>query len=182
MFVILGAVTLMFLSFASLSEARGLTAPKNVCGDHWVRNANHHRSVTKARRMMICYVNYARARKGLRRFKINRKMAWSAKKKARDVLRCGFSHSACGRPFDYWINRAGYRSRRGVATGENIAWGSGALGRVRTIFKAWMHSHGHRSAILDRKYFTEFNVNVARGKLGRYRGALVWVTHFGHRY
>lgn len=132
----------------------------------------------KARRSMICMVNYARRRHGLRNYRQSNLLSWSAKRKASDILRCGFSHEACGRRFEYWIKRSGYAGSSGWALGENIAWGSGSLGRVRAIFIAWMKSKGHREAILDRGY-ADVGAGVVKGSFEGISGARVWVLHFG---
>jgi len=134
--------------------------------------------MTKARRSMICMVNYARRHRNLRRYEVKRPLTWSAGHKAGDILRCGFSHTACGRPFDFWIRKSGYLGSGGWATGENIAWGSGRLGNVRSIFVAWMKSKGHRQAILSTR-FVDVGVGVVKGRFEGIPGARVWVLHFG---
>ncbi|HRV59619.1 MAG: hypothetical protein KDB54_05850 [Solirubrobacterales bacterium] len=159
------------------AAAAGLIAPAKYCSDN---AANGGRAeMAKARRSMICMVNYARRRKGMRPYHRQPKLNWSSGRKARDILRCGFSHGACGRAFDYWIRRSGYLGGGGWATGENIAWGSGSLGSVRSIFVAWMKSKGHREAILDRS-FTDVGVGVTRGRFSGIAGARIWVLHFGY--
>lgn len=163
------------------AEARSrLVAPAKVCPDRSARGGAAQ--IKRARKSMMCLVNYARKRKGLRKYRKHSKLAWSAKRKAADILRCNsFSHNACGRKFDFWIKRSGYASRRGWTTGENIAWGSGNLGNVRSIFRAWMNSPGHRSAILDGE-FTDAHAGVVSGRMKGIPGARAWVLHFGHRY
>lgn len=149
-------------------------APERMCADFTANG-----KVNKARKSMMCLVSYARKHYGLRKYKRNRKLAWSAKRKAKDILRCNsFSHYACGRDFTHWIKRSRYSKWVGVA--ENIAWGSGSLGNVRTIFVAWMKSPPHRKAILDRKY-KDADVNVVRGSFHEFKGARIWVMHFGSR-
>lgn len=136
--------------------------------------------MAKARRSMLCFVSYARKRAGLRPYRTNRKLAWSSKRKSADIIRCKFSHTACGRPFEYWILRSGYAKNRSLSAGENIAWGGGSLGNVRSIFVAWMRSSGHRSAILSRAY-RHVGVGVTKGNYRRYSGVRGWVLHFGNR-
>lgn len=129
----------------------------------------------KARRAMVCMVNFARQKKGLRRYRQPAKLAWSAGRKARDILRCEFSHTACGREFSFWIRKSGYP---GISVGENIAWGSGSAGSVRRIFVAWMKSPPHRKAILSPDY-SDVGPGVVKGRFGGYPGARIWVLHFG---
>lgn len=169
------------LSGIDQAEAKSrLVAPSKVCPDQTARG--NSAQVRRARKSMMCLVNYARKRKGLRKYRKHAKLGWSAKRKAKDIIRCNsFSHNACGRGFDYWIKRSGYASRRGWTTGENIAWGSGSLGNVRAIFNAWMNSPSHRAAILDSE-FTDAAAGVVSGRMKGLRGARAWVLHFGHRY
>lgn len=162
------------------TASAGLVAPASTCPDN--RANGGARNIASARRSMACLINFARRRKKLRRYRTVGKLHWSARKKTRDILRCrSFSHGACGRRFDHWIKRSGYARRaRTWYTGENIAWGSGSLGNVRAIFRAWMHSAGHRAAILDRGY-ADLGIGVTRGRMKGHRNARVWALHFGKR-
>ncbi len=122
--------------------------------------------------------NYARARSGLKPYRTKRPLNLSANRKAADLLRCGaFSHTACDRPFDWWIKRK-YVKRQCYWAGENIAWGSRTVGGVRDIFQAWMKSPGHRSAILSRQY-TDFGIGFRGGSFQGRPSARIWVQHFG---
>ena len=86
------------------------------------------------------------------------------RRKAADILRCDeFSHEACGREFTYWIERFGYLGGGCWRAGENIAWGTGSVGSVRAIFRAWLHSSGHRENILGP--FTQLGIGLRVGKL-----------------
>ncbi len=160
------------------AAAAGLIAPPSSCPDN--RAGGGARNIARARKSMACMVSYARRRKGLAKYSRRSRLDWSATRKSADIVRCrAFSHNACGRSFDHWIRRSGYvRPTRGWTTGENIAWGTGNVGNVRSIFKAWMKSPGHRRAILDRT-FRDFGVGVTRGRMRGLAGARVWVLHFG---
>lgn len=163
-------------SVPGTASAAGLIPPNRVCQD---QPANGGRAgMAKARKSMICMVNYARQAKSLEKYQPQRKLTWAAGRKTRDILRCSFSHTACGRPFDFWIRKSGYLGTGGWATGENIAWGSGSLGRSRAIFIAWMKSPGHRAAILS-DAFSDVGVGVIKGRFEGTRGARIWVLHFG---
>lgn len=97
---------------------------------------------------MLCLVNRARRTRGLAPLTALKSLNRAADRKSGDILRCDeFSHEACGREFTYWMAHFGYH---GCSEGENIAWGSGSLGTPRSIFRAWMHSPGHRENILLR--------------------------------
>ncbi len=128
-------------------------------------------------RTMLCLVNQARAARGLPTLAAMRSLVKAADHKSRDILRCDeFSHEACGREFTYWMTHFGYR---GCSEGENIAWGSGGLGTPGSIFKAWMHSQGHRENILGD--YEDTGIGLQSGKLEGYGGAHVWTEEFGSR-
>ncbi len=161
---------------APAASAQGLVAPVSKC-----KNANGFRHEAKARKSMICLTNWARHRKGLKRYKVNSRLTRSAATKASDVLDCNeFSHSACGRPFTFWMDKYRYTAKPGWSAGENIAWGSGSFGSSRAIFRAWLNSPGHRRAILSKEY-VELGIGLDHGKLDNVTGARVWVQHFGRR-
>jgi len=92
----------------------------------------------------------------------------AATSKTSDIITCNdFSHTACGRVFDYWITKDGYT---GNCDGENIAEGQPNPGAV---FVAWMNSSGHRANILDADY-TDLGVAEQTGPNGP-----VWVMELG---
>ena len=102
----------------------------------------------------------------------------SAAEKSGDILRCdNFSHYACGREFTYWMQRVGYIPARCWRAGENIAWGTGDLGTVRSIFRAWIHSPRHLENILGP--YSQLGVGLRVGNLEGHSDAHVWTQHFG---
>ena len=126
---------------------------------------------------MICMTNYARSRSGLKPYRTNLDLNRSASRKAADILRCNaFSHSACGRPFTWWIGRE-YSRRKCVWASENIAWAPRSVGRARRVFKVWVKSPPHLSAILSKRY-NEIGIGFQVGGLNGRRRARVWVQHF----
>ena len=160
---------------AGALDVSRLIAPTSACSGQ--RDAAAPAAVQE--RAMRCMTNYARrhARRG--RLLDSSKLDASARMKSRDIVRCdSFSHYACGRDFTYWMKRVGYLRASCWRAGENIAWGSGSYGSVRSIFGAWMHSGPHRENILSPGY-ESFGVGLDVGGLGRYRDAHVWVQHFG---
>jgi uncharacterized protein YkwD len=173
---ILAALAGALIVFAALAATppqagAGLIAPKKTC-----KNVSGFGNKKKARKSMLCFTNYARKKSGLKPYRLHKKLNFASTRKARDILRCNdFSHQACGRPFDFWIKRSGYR---GCAVGENIAWGSGPLGSSRRIFRAWMNSPGHRSAILSRN-FRHIGIGLKPGRLSGTPGVRAWVQNFG---
>ena len=128
---------------------------------------------------MRCMTNYARRHAHRAKLTDNEELDRSAEMKSRDIVRCdSFSHFACGRNFTYWMQHFGYLRSGCWRAGENIAWGSGSYGTVRSVFSAWMHSPGHRDNILS-PGFEHFGVGLDIGGLDGYRNAHVWVQHFG---
>jgi uncharacterized protein YkwD len=138
----------------------------------------HSRASFEAQeRTMLCLVNHARATHGLPPLTALKSLIKAADHKSRDILRCGaFSHEACAREFTYWMTHFGYR---GCAEGENIAWGSGGLGTPVSIFRAWMHSQGHRENILGP--YEDTGIGLQTGRLEGVAGAHVWTQEFGSR-
>jgi uncharacterized protein YkwD len=127
---------------------------------------------------MRCMTAFARAGSGLAPFADAPLLDVSAAAKADDLLRCNsFSHFACGREFTYWIEQSGYLGDGCWRAGENLAWGGGEFGTVRSIFEAWLASPGHRQNILGE--YTEMGIALELGDLEGHRGAHVWAVHFG---
>jgi len=127
---------------------------------------------------MRCMTDFARIHAGLGELEDSQQLDLSAQDKAADVLGCNsFSHTACGREFTYWIRQAGYISESCWHVGENLAWGTGAYGTVRSIFQAWMRSPSHRHNILGD--YEDLGLSLQVGELGGRAAADVWTAHFG---
>ena len=129
---------------------------------------------------MGCMINFVRSEAGEAGLALVAPLEESSGDKAKDIIRCGeFSHEACGQAFTYWIEQDGYVPPGGcLAAGENIAWGTGELGTVRSILTAWVNSPEHLANILRAEYH-DFGVSLEVGPLNGYPDAHVWVTHFG---
>lgn len=151
-----------------------LLAPASACP---------HQAQVKARpglqlQAMRCLTNYARRQAGLEPLTGSKTLSQAASRKAADILRCDeFSHEACGREFTYWPKHLGYFEGKCWAAAENIAWGGGRLGSARAMFRAWLHSPGHRENILGE--YAELGVGLRSGSLEGHDGAHVWVQEFG---
>lgn len=112
-----------------------------------------------------CLVNQERERYRLPALRLNRRLARAALGHASDMVsRDYFSHdSAGGGSFIDRIFKTGYTSRHAFPSlGEDLAWGSGALGTARSIVDAWMASPDHRANILNHK-FRDMGMGVALG-------------------
>jgi uncharacterized protein YkwD len=125
--------------------------------------------------VMICLHDYARREARLPPLRLSHFLMRAARAKDSDIARCGFSHTACGHPFEYRIDQTGYRWTR---AGENLGFGTGSLGRARAIFSSWMRSPGHRANILS-PGFRDVGIAVRRVSFFGYPKGAVWVVEFG---
>lgn len=172
--LLLALVALAGLAIASQATAAGgLIAPTSVCpGQEALRGP------VAAQSAMLCMVDYARAQTGLAELSPAPELEQSAADKGGDILRCdSFSHFACGREFTYWMRETGYMSSKCWRVGENLAWGTGEYGTVRSIFRAWMGSPEHRANILGE--FAQTGISLRVGTLDGAPGTRVWTQHFG---
>ncbi|HWP33395.1 MAG TPA: CAP domain-containing protein [Solirubrobacterales bacterium] len=160
----------------SESASGSLIAPLAACP----QQENLGASAEAQQQAMRCMTDFARQRAGLAPLADSPQLDSSSQAKTADLLACdSFSHEACGRAFSYWIHEAGYTSASCWHIGENLAWGTGTAGTVRSIFRAWMRSPDHRRNVLGE--YTELGVDVGTGELEAQAGARVWTAHFGSR-
>jgi uncharacterized protein YkwD len=125
---------------------------------------------------MLCMVNFARTASGVAALAKSALLMDAADRKARDILTCRqFSHTACGLSFTQRMTDAGYRYR---AAAENIAYGTGTRGTVRSIFTGWLNSSGHKANLLSATYRDQ-GIALASGTLNGATNAKVWVNQFG---
>jgi uncharacterized protein YkwD len=171
---------LLVLAAALLAPSAGamnlerLIAPASACADQ----ADLSAPAAVQERAMRCMTDFARARMGMGGLGDAAELDRSARDKADDILRCdSFSHYACGRQFTYWMERVGYIPARCWRAGENLAWGTGDLGTVRSIFRAWIHSPEHRENILGS--YGQIGIGLEIGNLEGHDEVHVWTQHFG---
>jgi uncharacterized protein YkwD len=167
------ALALVALVVPATASA-GMVAPPATCPGQSASRA----SAKAQEQTMLCMVNYARQQVGEAALEPNATLAESARDKSRDIFRCeSFSHYACGREFGYWMRETGYISSQCWRIGENLAWGTGSYGTVRSIFRAWMHSPEHRANILGE--YLQTGIDLRTGTLDGVSGTRVWAEHFG---
>lgn len=158
----------------AIAAGSGLIAPPSACPGQGRLNA----PPTAQESTMRCMTNFARTQSGLSALATAEELDQSAGNKGGDILRCDtFSHFACGRDFTYWMQQTGYTASQCWRAGENLAWGIGSYGTVRSIFRAWMSSTGHRENILDD--FTQLGISLRVGTLAGQPRTHVWAQHFG---
>jgi uncharacterized protein YkwD len=153
-----------------------LLAPESACPGQ----SNPSSPVAAQEETIVCMHNWARQQQGLGPLHVSQKLRVSSHDKAKDIKRCRqFSHEACGRNPFYWFHRVGFM-RGDYGAGENLAFGSGALGTVRDTMSAWLNSDVHRSVLLTPS-FDEAGISVVGGRLGG-RRVDIWVAHFGYHH
>lgn len=163
-------------STATLPPLAELIAPEGACPGQ----SDESLPVASQQATMGCMINFARSRAGDAGLSKVAVLDDSSGDKASDIIRCDdFSHTACGRAFTYWLEQDGYIQPGACQqAGENIAWGTGELGTVRSILTAWVYSPEHLANMLSASY-DELGVGMDVGTLSGYPDAHVWVTHFG---
>ena len=132
-------------------------------------------------RATLCTLNAERARHGLPRLKLNKKLSAAGRRHSRDMVRRDyFAHDTLGGgTFVDRIRRSGYlRGAGSWSVGENLAWGSHQRSAPRAITAMWMDSAGHRANILS-PAFREVGIGFAIGAPGASGPAATYVTEFG---
>jgi uncharacterized protein YkwD len=168
------ATALALLLLVAPDASASLIAPAAACPNQTDASA----SVSVQEQAMRCMTDFARAGAGLGALTDSAQLDLSSGAKGADVLRCNsFSHTACGREFAYWMRQAGYLSESCWRVGENLAWGTGTYGTVRSIFRAWMRSPEHRQNILGD--YEALGLNRQLGELEGQANTVVWTAHFG---
>jgi uncharacterized protein YkwD len=187
--LILAFVAVAALVFAAGTSARGISkgprtqksfsfstteiAPPSACPGQTQPGLSAEEQVG----VMFCMTNFARASHGLAPLTANRQLSRAAEEKSADILGCDeFTHEACGRPFQFWMQRYGYLKGCWRAA-ENIAWGTGGYATVGAIFTAWLESPEHHENILGP--YREIGIALRVGDLEGNEEAAVWTQDFG---
>jgi uncharacterized protein YkwD len=136
-------------------------------------------SVAAQRGALVCLINWARRRAGLRPVAHHRVLSRAAEAKAARIVRCGeFSHAPCGTPVTACTIAAGYRF---AVWAENLYWGSQELGTPRAAMQAWLLSPPHREHVFARGVR---DAGIGRIHTSRFAGAsdvTLWVLEVGRR-
>jgi uncharacterized protein YkwD len=157
--------------------------------DHWraflpkpglcAQSTNPSASTADAQAAMICALNYARVRDGLKALPVSPLLQRSAHLKALDIIRCqDFSHAACGKDPHAVADEVGYPN---VDWGENIYAGPGPFRAARIGADRWLNSPHHRENLF-RTEWTEQGISVVVAK--HFKGqdkVAIWVSEFGAR-
>ncbi|MQA74583.1 MAG: hypothetical protein GEU88_09635 [Solirubrobacterales bacterium] len=171
------AATLLVAALAPSSAEAKLVAPHSKCAGQ----QNAKAPGAKQERALRCLIEYARRHAASGKLRPKSSLERAAGRKASDVMDCGLSHTACGKPADLYPKRYGYTS--GASSwqwGENLAWGKRRKGTARQVLKAWLGSPPHRAAMLDRS-FEHLGIGLRRGSFSGSRRAAVWALELGCR-
>jgi uncharacterized protein YkwD len=170
-------LSVLLATGAGTAHASGydhLLAPDAACP----RQGDVSLDAAAQEQVMECMVNFARRQSGRPALTGDPRLMDAADRKAQDIVRCQqFSHTACGRDFAFHIRAVGYPM---VAAGENIAWGSGRYGTVRSRMSGWLNSEGHRANLLSAR-FADQGIALVKTTFQGYPGAQVWVNQLGAR-
>ena len=149
-------------------------APESACPTA----GNVHMSPVSQKRAMVCLVNWARRRAGLRPLRWSRLLANAAGSKADIITNCGdFSHHPCG---TRWPAAATRQTRYNV-WGENLYYGTTSISSPRATLLAWLNSSEHR-AVLFRRSWRDIGLIVHRARaLGGSARVSVWVLEVAGR-
>lgn len=128
----------------------------------------------------LCLLNGERADRGLAALKVDRDLEHAALGHAGDMVEHQyFSHSGRdGSQIADRVRATGYLRSEDWIIGENLAWGTGAMGSPRAIVTAWMGSAGHRANILSAGY-REIGLGVVAGNPASGSGGATYATEFG---
>ena len=175
--VLAGTIATLFAALGATQSQASIVAPGSACPGQ----QNQQAPEGKQESAMRCLIDYARSHSGVGGLDSNRALEQAAGRKRKDVVECGFSHTACGRESDLWPHEFGYTSGASSwALGENLAWGRSSNGSARNILKAWLASASHRSTMLNGS-FEDLGIGLYRGSFGGGGDAGVWVLQVGCR-
>jgi uncharacterized protein YkwD len=169
--------TISTLTAIAAIAASGATASLVAPGSKCPGQQNTHASEHEQQEAMLCLIDYARRHAGAGGVKRNHSLERAAGRKAGDVMRCGFSHTACGHPADAYADRYGYM-RGSWSWGENLGWGRGRGGTARATLEDWLNSPPHRETML-RGAFEDVGIGLRRGNFSGHANASVWVLELG---
>lgn len=173
------ALTLASQAFAGAGKYANLIAPASVCPG---ANSTTAAAAEQAK-TMICMINYARAKAGVKKLPSETLLAGSAVRKAKRIVKCGkFTHYPCGDELATPFRQAGYIAPGYRWTvGENLAWGSGAYASPTSVLKRWLESPPHRKNLLSSRWREQGVAVVRAARLFGYDNVSIWVNHFGTR-
>lgn len=155
-----------------------LIAPNSSCpGEN-----NAAASLTVQRKTILCLINYARRREGLRALPAQWQLNRAAQLKDKLIARCGqFSHTPCGISAFYTVFRQAGYIRGSYTVGENLEWGSGSYTAPAQVVLGWLNSPEHRANLLGRSWHEQGLAGIRLASFQGVAGVTVWASSFGAR-
>lgn len=127
---------------------------------------------------VVCLVNYARARRGLRRLAVRETLNGASATKARAIVRCqNFAHNPCGGDWTAAVRSTGYVG----VVGENLYVASGRWRAPRAAMDAWLNSRAHRENLFKPEWRDQGLALLKTATLAGYRNVAVWVNVLADR-
>ena len=131
-------------------------------------------ALTRREASLLAAMNHARAAHGLAPLHTDPTLVRAARSHSLDMLRHDyFAHGA-------FAARMNAFHARGPIVGENLAWGSGALGSAAHVVQMWLASPEHRANLL-RPGFTRVGLATPIGTFAGSSGVTVVTADFGGR-
>ncbi len=131
----------------------------------------------------LCLVNGERTSRGLRALSANATLESAALAYSHTMVRLGFFAHVAPDGQTLRDRLGAYVAGAGSwAMGENLAWGTGSRATPAAIVEGWMHSPGHRAAILNGE-FAEIGVGIVSGTPvgSEPASSATYTTEFGTR-
>jgi hypothetical protein len=152
-------------------------APDVVCPGAWDQNA----PAGVQRQALVCLIDYARSRRGLKSPKLNSQLNRAAELKAALVVRYSeFSHTPGHTPFSKVFHESGYGVHAAFASvGENLAYGQEEEGSPAATLDNWLNSPEHRQNLFTAKWRSQ---GISLTRLPSFLGhpsVQLWVSEFG---
>jgi len=184
--LVLGAVLLAgaVVSYARLAEPpqRARAATVYAAHDPWEKYLADEATCPGGERtdtalveqvsVMVCLIDYARAKRGLAPLTPEVLLDHSALAKAGRIVACrDFAHAACGLAPDAEVRAHGYDG----AFGENLYIASGVSGAPRPALYGWLNSAGHRRNLFRAEWRLEGIAVETLPRFGPYENATLWV-------
>lgn len=125
---------------------------------------------------VVCLINYARQRRGLRELVVGPLLNSGSVRKARAIVRCvNFAHNPCGGDWTSAVRSTGYKG----AFGENLYLASGRWGAPRVAVDAWLNSAAHRRNLFGPNWREQGIAVLSAASLGEHRKVSLWVSVLG---
>lgn len=133
-----------------------------------------HPTASTAASTFLQAVNATRTAHGVQPLRIDPVLTRAARVHSAEMLAAGtFAHGDfSGRMSQFHV--------RGVAIGENLAWGTGRYATSATVISEWLRSPEHRANLL-RPTFTRIGIAAVKGRFLGNGGATVVTADFAGR-